>query len=80
MFDKDGKATFSLKHGDSIFIKDIPAGAAYTLNESVPEYYTEENNGEYTGTIVKSVTQQINVKNIYNPSHNYKNGERKPGR
>lgn len=69
VFDKDGKATFSLKHGDSIFIKDIPAGAAYTLNESVPEYYTEENNGEYTGTIVKSVTQQINVKNIYNPSH-----------
>ena len=30
VFDKDGKATFSLKHGDSIFIKDIPAGAAYT--------------------------------------------------
>lgn len=69
VFDKDGKATFLLKHGDSIFIKDIPAGAAYTLNESVPEYYTEENNGEYTGTIVKSVTQQVNVKNIYNPSH-----------
>lgn len=69
VFDKDGKATFSLKHGDSIFIKDIPAGAAYTLNESVPEYYTEENNGEYTGTIVKSVTQQVNVKNAYNPSH-----------
>ena len=69
VFDENGKAIFTLKNGESIFVKDIPAGISYTVKESVPEGYTEANGGEYAGTIVKSVTQQVNVKNAYNSSH-----------
>lgn len=69
VFDENGKATFTLKNGESIFMKDIPVGISYTVKESVPAGYTEANGGEYAGTIVKSVTQQVNVKNTYNPSY-----------
>lgn len=69
VFDENGKATFTLKNGESIFVKDIPVGISYTVKESVPAGYTEANGGEYAGTIVKSVTQQVNVKNAYNPSY-----------
>lgn len=69
VFDESGKSSFNLKNGESIFIKDIPAGAGYTVVEDVASGYTEANGGKYTGTIKKSDTQSVNVVNTYNPSH-----------
>ena len=68
--DENGSATFNLKHGESIFIKDIPDGTKYTVKETIPELYTEANNGEYTGKIVKEATQSIDVVNTYTPGVN----------
>lgn len=69
VFDESGKSSFNLKNGESIFIKDIPAGAEYTVVEDVATGYTEANGGKYTGTIKKGDTQSVNVVNTYNPSH-----------
>ena len=63
-----GSATFSLKHGESIFIKDIPDSTEYTVKETVPAQYTEVSNGEYTGRIIKEITQSVDVVNTYTPS------------
>lgn len=62
-----GSATFSLKHGESIFIKDIPDSTEYTVKETVPAQYTEVSNGEYTGRIIKETTQSVDVVNTYAP-------------
>lgn len=69
VFDESGKTSFNLKNGESIFIKDIPAGTEYTIIEDVATGYTEANDGKYTGTIKKGDTQSVNVVNTYNPSH-----------
>ena len=69
VFDESGKSSFNLKNGESIFIKDIPAGAEYTVVEDVATGYTEAHGGKYTGTIKKGDTQSVNVVNTYNPSH-----------
>lgn len=39
-FDKDGKATVSLKDGQSIVIKDLPASAGYEVTESASDYWS----------------------------------------
>lgn len=68
--DESGSATFNLKHSESILIKDIPDGTKYTVKETIPELYTEANNGEYTGKIVKEATQSVDVVNTYTPGVN----------
>ena len=69
VFDENGKATVTLKGGQAIHINKIPAGASYTVKESVPAGYTEKNGGEYTGTIKTGDMESVNVVNTYNPSH-----------
>ena len=39
-FDKDGKAAVSLKDGQSIVIKDLPASAGYEVTESASDYWS----------------------------------------
>lgn len=68
--DENGSAAFNLKHGETIFIKDIPDSTKYTVKETIPELYTEANNGEYTGKIVKEATQSVDVVNTYTPGVN----------
>ena len=68
-FDENGTTSFTLKHGDSICIKNLPAGVTYEVKETVPAGYTEANGGKYSGTVVKGKTQAVNVSNTYNPSY-----------
>ena len=68
-FDENGTTSFTLKHGESICIKNLPAGVTYEVKETVPAGYTEANGGKYSGTVVKGKTQAVNVSNTYNPSY-----------
>lgn len=68
-FDEDGTASFTLKHGESIYMKDIPAGVKWTVTEIVQSGYTEANNGKYSGSITKGKASTADVVNTYNPSH-----------
>ena len=47
--------TFSLKHGESITIADLPAGAKYTITETAEDGYTPATN-PMTGTITGGET------------------------
>lgn len=67
--DEDGTASFTLKHGESIYMKDIPAGVKWTVTEIVQSGYTEANNGKYSGSITKGKASTADVVNTYNPSH-----------
>ena len=67
--DENGQTSFKLKHGECIVIKNLPAGATWTINEMISKGYTEENNGTYSGKIEASKTSTAEVKNTYNPSH-----------
>lgn len=67
--DEDGTASFALKHGESIYMKDIPAGVKWTVTEIVQSGYTEANNGKYSGSITKGKASIADVVNTYNPSH-----------
>lgn len=69
-FDENGNATFALKDGESIFIKDIPCSLRWQVKEIIPEGYTEEHGGLYKGIITESGdTATVNVMNTYNPNH-----------
>lgn len=68
-FNENGTTSFTLKHGESICIKNLPAGVTYEVKETVPAGYTEANGGKYSGTVVKGKTQAANVSNTYNPSY-----------
>ena len=68
-FDENGNTSFTLKHGESICIKNLPAGVTYEVKETVPAGYTEANGGKYSGTIVKGKTQIVNVSNTYSPGY-----------
>ena len=68
-FAEDGTASFTLKHGESIYMKDIPAGVKWTVTEIVQSGYTEANNGKYSGSITKGKASTADVVNTYNPSH-----------
>ena len=67
--DENGQTSFKLKHGECIVIKNLPAGATWTIDEMVSKGYTEANNGTYSGKIEASKTSIAEVKNTYNPSH-----------
>lgn len=68
-FDENGVTSFTLKHGESICIKNLPAGVTYEVTETVPAGYTEANGGKYSGTVVKGKTQSVNVSNAYSQSY-----------
>lgn len=68
-FDENGSTSFTLKHGESICIKNLPAGVTYEVKETVPAGYTEANGGKYSGTIVKGKTQIVNVSNTYSTGY-----------
>lgn len=69
-FDENGEATFALKNGESIFIKDIPCHTLrWQVKETIPEGYTEEHHGWYEGSAESGNTVTVNVVNTYNPSH-----------
>lgn len=68
-FDENGVTSFTLKHGESICIKNLPAGVTYEVKETVPAGYTEANGGKYSGTVVKGKTQSVNVSNAYSQSY-----------
>ena len=68
-FDENGATSFTLKHGESICIKNLPDGVTYEVKETVPAGYTEANGGKYSGTVVKGKTQSVNVSNVYSQSY-----------
>lgn len=57
---KDSVATFTLKHGESIFATDLPDGAKFKVEEETPEGFTVVSTGE-TG-------QFLNPNNVYEAS------------
>ena len=53
-FDKDGKAKVTLKDGQSIILKDLPASAKYEVTESAADYWSVSSSvdgADYTGSI-----------------------------
>ena len=60
----NGKATFQLKHGQSVTASGLPAGSRYTVTETEANqngYITTVTNG--TGTIQKNATVQVTFRN-----------------
>lgn len=66
-FDEDGKATISLKHGESAYITGLPEGAKFDVKETAYEDWTSSllENTEWNGTIQKNQVSKITVKNTY---------------
>lgn len=66
-FDEDGKATISLKHGESAYITGLPEGAKFNVDETAYEDWTSSllENTEWNGTIQKNQVSKITVKNTY---------------
>lgn len=68
-FNSDGKATISLRHGQKITIKGIPANVTYTVTEDEADgYVTTPGNGTASGTIEDDNTataEFTNTKNVY---------------
>ena len=60
-FGADGKATVKLTHGQSVTIKNLPDGTAYTITESAATGYTTKVNGEVSST--RSISAGLNGKN-----------------
>nr|WP_303008891.1 DUF5979 domain-containing protein [uncultured Anaerostipes sp.] len=61
----NGVAIFTLKHGESVTAKDLPANIGYKVVESDNEGYTVEKSGD-AGTIPESGTATAPFKNIKN--------------
>ena len=69
MIFKDGVATFTLKHGESVKAVGLPEGIEYTVSESGAEGYTVTADGE-TGAIVAGETAEavfVNHMDIVDP-------------
>lgn len=66
-FDEDGKATISLKHGESAYITGLPEGAKFNVKETAYEDWTSSllENTKWNGTIQKNQVSKITVKNTY---------------
>lgn len=66
-FDEDGKATISLKHGESAYITGLPEGAKYKVKETAYEDWTSSllENTKWNGTIQENQVSKIIVKNTY---------------
>lgn len=66
-FDEDGKATISLKHGESAYITGLPEGAKFNVKETAYEDWTSSllENTKWNGTIQENQVSKIIVKNTY---------------
>lgn len=62
-FDENGKASFTLKAEESIVIKNLPAGAAYSVSEAAYTGYAASIEDAGNGTIPVSGTASVNVTN-----------------
>jgi pilin isopeptide linkage protein/fibro-slime domain-containing protein/uncharacterized repeat protein (TIGR01451 family) len=73
VFDEDGKATITLKGGESKSIPNVPSGATYTVKQTSKDGYQTSytvNDGSSstapaTGTIAPNGTQNVSVKNEF---------------
>lgn len=63
-FDENGKASFELKHNESIVISGLPIGASYEIAENSYKYYTASDEGKYSGVIPEG-TAEVNVVNTH---------------
>lgn len=63
-FDENGKASFELKHNESIVISGLPIGTLYDIAESAYKYYTASDEGKYSGVIHEG-TAEVNVVNTH---------------
>lgn len=63
-FDENGKASFELKHNESIVISGLPIGASYEIAENPYKYYTASDEGKYSGVIPEG-TAEVNVVNMH---------------
>lgn len=66
-FDEDGKATISLKHGESAYITGLPEGAKFNVKETAYEDWTSSllENTRWKGTIQENQVSKITVNNTY---------------
>lgn len=64
VFDENGKASFELKHNESIVISGLPIGASYEIAENPYKYYTASDEGKYSGVIPEG-TAEVNVVNTH---------------
>lgn len=62
--DENGKASFELKHNESIVISGLPIGASYEIAENPYKYYTASDEGKYSGVIPEG-TAEVNVVNMH---------------
>lgn len=62
--DENGKASFELKHNESIVISGLPIGASYEIAENPYKYYTASDEGKYSGVIPEG-TAEVNVVNTH---------------
>lgn len=62
--DENGKASFELKHNESIVISGLPIGASYEIAENPYKYYTASDEGKYSGVIPDGTTE-VNVVNTH---------------
>lgn len=68
-FDENGKASFELKHNESIVISGLPIGASYEIAENLYKYYTASDEGKYSGVIPEG-TAEVNVVNTHKEMYN----------
>ena len=64
VFDENGKASFELKHNESIVISGLPIGTSYEIAENPYKYYTASDEGKYSGVIPEG-TAEVNVVNTH---------------
>lgn len=68
-FDEKGKASFELKHNESIVISGLPIGASYEIAENPYKYYTASDEGKYSG-VIPDGTAEVNVVNTHKEMYN----------
>lgn len=69
VFDENGKASFELKHNESIVISGLPIGASYEIAENPYKYYTASDEGKYSG-VIPDGTAEVNVVNTHKEMYN----------
>ena len=70
----DGKAEFTLKHGESMTAEGLPAGTTYTVTEKKADGYTTTFTGE-TGSIIADDTAKAEFTNTVDDPDKPKTGD-----
>ncbi len=67
-FNEDSEASFSLKHGESLKVEGLPAGAGYNVSEASDEDFTTTvKNNNSTGVITKDKNETVDFVNTRKP-------------